>query len=604
MTATTPPVISLSSPTAVSEIASACSTWGGFVLVHHGLDSALLDQVLTLGHQFFDLPLEIKEKYNLQLHGAKWRGYMPYGGERSCGGQQEDAKEGLYLGDEHPSDHPQLGLPTFGSNVFPNEEIPAMKDVYVEYHKQMKELGNRMMRVLATGLELPEDTIEQNVTQYDPVILPRAFSYKPQQAEQEGQQWGIGEHSDYGLWTMILTNAPGLEFQHPESKQWCAVPFVPHGIIMNVGDVLDRLTGGKFISPFHRARNLSSTEQRLSLPFFYDPSWTAKMTALPLPDTQNDTQQRVQERWAKTKIRCQFDGSVEYSEFLAKKVANVFPDLIPEAHWKHLQSTSEPSTRHVLVVETPDASIAGKVRERVIQFYHDHQGHIKESHGMKHIRRVYEHATKAVHAHVPPLSSQQSMLVLVAALLHDVDDTKYFPSHTNYEHARQIMSHVEGLQEQQQQDAVVELISYVSCSQNKNRVPPAVAANNAYWKLIPRYADRLEAVGRIGVVRCYQYNCEKGQLLSSENTPCPQTEEDVWKLATPRRFEAYNGDSDDMISHYYDKLLHVARPPPNVVRNSYLEKRALASSKELVEVCLRYGRTGVVDEAYIRSLAY
>jgi uncharacterized protein len=109
-------------------------------------------------------------------------------------------------------------------------------------------------------------------------------------------------------------------------------------------------------------------------------------------------------------------------------------------------------------------------------------------------------------------------------------------------------------------------------------------------------------VGKIGVVRCYQYNSEHNHPLCSENSPCPKREEEVWQLATPERFEEYDGSSSDMISHYYDKLLHVARPPPQIVRNSYLEKQAQASSKELVEVCLRYGRSGKVDEEYIRSL--
>ena len=57
-----------------------------------------------------------------------------------------------------------------------------------------------------------------------------------------------------------------------------------------------------------------------------------------------------------------------------------------------------------------------------------------------------------------------------------------------------------------------------------------------------------------------------------------------------------------MISHYYDKLLHIARPPPSIVCNPYLEKMAEQSSSELVEVCLRFGKTGVVDEDYIRGL--
>lgn len=68
---------------------------------------------------------------------------------------------------------------------------------------------------------------------------------------------------------MIVTDAPGLEFQHPAQETWHAVPFIPGGIIMNVGDVLDRLTSGRFVSAYHRARNHSSKDYLLTLPFFY-----------------------------------------------------------------------------------------------------------------------------------------------------------------------------------------------------------------------------------------------------------------------------------------------------------------------------------------------
>ena len=602
MTSKSPPIISLSSPSVVGEISEACSTWGGFVLIDHGLEPAFLDQVLETGRAFFALPLETKQHYNLQLHGAKWRGYMPRGGERSRNGTQVDAKEGLYLGDEHPADHPNQGLPTFGANVFPTEELPEMRDIFLKYHEEMKQLGNQMMRLLALALNLEEGSIENTVTERDPVILPRMFHYPPVQSSAGNSdtiQWGIGEHSDYGLWTMLLSDSPGLEFQHPTTKAWRSVPFVPHGIVMNVGDVLDRLTAGRFVSPYHRARNRSSTMPRLSLPFFYDPSWTAKMKMLPIKDAaQYDIPERT-ERWSKTKIRCNFDGKIAYSEFLAKKVAKVFPDLIPEEHWKNLQSTSSPSTRHALVVETPDAILTQNVLEMVEAFYHEHT-EIKESHGISHIKAVLDHAQKAVRSHSPPLSSTQSLQVLVAAVLHDIDDRKYFPTHTKYENAVQIMTEVK--LPKKSQAVILELISYVSCSENRNSVPRIVSDTDAYWMLIPRWADRLEAVGKIGVVRCYQYNSERNHPLCSENSPCPQNEEEVWQLAAPERFEAYDGSSSDMISHYYDKLLHVSRPPPEIVRNSYLEKQAEASSKELVEVCLRYGRSRHVDEAYIRSL--
>lgn len=602
-----PPVISLQSETIVQDIYDACSTWGALVLVDHGLNPELLQNVLATGHTFFELPN--KNDYNLQKHGSKWRGYMPLGGERSIQGKIRDYKEGLYMGDEHNSNHPRMGLPTFGSNVFPEAEIPHMKSLFLDYHEQMKQLGNTMMCLLSKALGLKDkDYLNNHITLHDPVILPRMFRYLPRpQDANEDEYWGIGEHSDYGLWTMILTDSPGLEFQHPITKEWKLVPFLPNGIIMNVGDVLDRLTAGRFVSAYHRARNLSTNgEYRLSLPFFCDPAWDARMQTLPLPEEEElsslDTPERAL-RWSRTKITCEFDGQVEYSEFLAKKVAKVFPDLVPESVWKNLKSTSEPSTRHALVVASPEVFKSNKVMKLVEGFYKAHT-EIKASHGIQHVVAVHEHAMQAIAAHTPPLPARAVMEVQMAALLHDVDDSKYFPKHLDYENARSILEAAE--MDPENVSSILEMIGLVSCSQNGNHVPESIAESGEYYRLIPRWSDRLEAVGKVGVVRCYQYNVEHQRPLSSATSPRTVTEEDVWKHATPDRFDAYlssGGHSDDMISHYYDKLLHVARPPKEIVRNPYLEEKARESSQELVEMCLRFGKTGTVDGDFVKELA-
>ena len=107
------------------------------------------------------------------------------------------------------------------------------------------------------------------------------------------------------------------------------------------------------------------------------------------------------------------------------------------------------------------------------------------------------------------------------------------------------------------------------------------------------------------MARCYRYSLETGRPLFTEASPRARSEEEVWRLATPERFGAYlsgGGEGGDMISHYYDKLLHVARPPPESVRNPYLERCAEGSAGVLIEVCLRFGRTGTVDEGHIRDI--
>jgi uncharacterized protein len=243
------------------------------------------------------------------------------------------------------------------------------------------------------------------------------------------------------------------------------------------------------------------------------------------------------------------------------------------------------------------------VLDEVNHFYQKHD-EIKVSHGISHVLAVHQHAVKAISCHAPPLSSTESMEIQVTALLHDVDDKKYFPNHENYENARSILkaSNVPN----DSCGKIVHMIQLVSCSANGNHVPQDIIDEGAFHLLIPRWADRLEAVGAIGVLRCYQYNREHDMAFSTPNSPRAQTEAEVWNYATQERFEAYQargGSSTDMISHYYDKLLHVACPPKELVRNSYLEQKAKESSKELLEVCLRYGKTGTVDEEYIQDIA-
>lgn len=263
-----------------------------------------------------------------------------------------------------------------------------------------------------------------------------------------------------------------------------------------------------------------------------------------------------------------------------------------------------------------EMTIMRRVLELVRQFYKVHT-EIKTSHGLEHVLRVYEHACRAIEAHnqQPGLSPRQATEIKIAALLHDVDDAKYFPKHSNYENARAILQECSDLWGSGENDnsnssvqTILSMIHWVSCSSNGNRVPTVVQETEAYHLLIPRWADRLEAVGSIGVVRCYLYNQEHNRPLYSPKSPRAQTEAQVWELATPDRFENYLTDStnaveDDMISHYYDKLLHVARPPPSIVRNPYLEEAAKESSRELIKVCVSFGQTGKVDVAAIEELA-
>jgi uncharacterized protein len=253
-------------------------------------------------------------------------------------------------------------------------------------------------------------------------------------------------------------------------------------------------------------------------------------------------------------------------------------------------------------------AVTHQTTQELERFYKEHT-EIKESHGLVHVMAVYSHACKAVEVHRPRLSSCQAMEIQVAAMLHDVDDPKYFSLNPMdpYPNAAIIMAAARVPESSRR--IILEMISFVSASVNGNQVPDFIKnsgdGDDLYHLLIPRWSDRLEAVGAIGVVRCYQYNQENDRPLWGETSPRAKTVNEMWAMALPERFEKYMSTeptADDMISHYYDKLLHVARPPPEIVRNEYLEAKAEESCEELIEVCLRFGRTGVVDEEYIQSL--
>ena len=255
-------------------------------------------------------------------------------------------------------------------------------------------------------------------------------------------------------------------------------------------------------------------------------------------------------------------------------------------------------------------SLIPKAVEKVQDFYAQHI-EIKASHGWNHIEAVFDHTNKALLALDFVLPSKTQMEIKLAALLHDMDDKKYFPDtrRNEFPNASAVLK-VLGIesfgQEKGSYERIMKMISWVGCSENGNSVPKEVENSEAYHLLIPRWADRLEAVGSRGVIRCYQYNQEKGHPLASEASPRPQNEQEIWtKYAKSCKLQAYmdrGGTSTDMISHYYDKLLHIARPPKEIVRNLYLERQAESGSTDLVEICLRYGKTGKVDEEYIITL--
>ena len=305
--------------TVATEIRAACINEGFFYIVGHGVDPGLEQKLEALSGQFFKLPEAEKLKYRMAMAGRAWRGFFPVGGELTSG--KPDWKEGLYFGEEHEDDHPLVLAQTalHGKNLFP--DLPEFKATVLQYLQVMTDLSHRLMEGLALSLGLDEHYFFQHFTS-DPTILFRVFHYPP--PPPGTIVWGVGEHSDYGLLTILKQDdVGGLEVK--TKTGWIEAPPLAHAFVCNIGDMLDRLTRGLYRSTPHRVQNKTQRE-RYSYPFFFDPSFKAQINALPLKLElfSQATQEAREERWDKSDVHT-LSGT--YGDYLLGKVDKVFPNL-------------------------------------------------------------------------------------------------------------------------------------------------------------------------------------------------------------------------------------------------------------------------------------
>jgi isopenicillin N synthase-like dioxygenase len=299
-----------------SQIARACRESGFFYIVGHHVDESLQRDLEDLSRRFFAQEIEEKMCIRMDKGGRAWRGYFPVGGELTSG--KPDLKEGLYFGAELDSNHPLVrsGTPMHGPNLFP-DNIPLFREIVIEYLNAMTRLGHTLMNGIALSLELNESYFAERYTN-DPLILFRIFNY-PSPGGGEDHAWGVGEHTDYGLLTILKQDRTG-GLQVKSKSGWVDAMPVPRAFVCNIGDMLDRMTGGLYRSTPHRVKS-PSKHDRLSFPFFFDPNFNAEVKPIELETPPADDRD---ERWDRASVH---DFSGTYGDYLLNKVARVFPQL-------------------------------------------------------------------------------------------------------------------------------------------------------------------------------------------------------------------------------------------------------------------------------------
>jgi isopenicillin N synthase-like dioxygenase len=242
----------------------------GFLYVTgHGVAASLIDALRAQAALFFALPEATKQRYYIGL-SPNHRGYVPPG-EEVFYGQSKDSKEGFDLSRDLPHDPDFLaGTRLLGPNVWPRE-LPHFRDVVSRYYDAVFTFGKRLIAGFALALGLPEDHFEPMLQK--PPSLLRLLHYP---AGEDAP--GIGSHTDYECFTILHTSAPGLEVMNADGR-WVDAPPLPDAFVVNVGDMMEILTAGQWVSTSHRVRKVR--EERFSFPLFFSLDYATVVEPLP-----------------------------------------------------------------------------------------------------------------------------------------------------------------------------------------------------------------------------------------------------------------------------------------------------------------------------------
>ncbi len=298
------------------QINTACREHGFFYISGHGVSQVLQEKIERLSHEFFKLPEEEKLKISMQFGGKAWRGFFPVGNELTSG--KPDIKEGIYFGTELEQNDARVvaRIPLHGQNLFP-EKPEELRETVLQYMDEVTKLGHVVIKAIALSLNLDADYFYSRYTK-DPLILFRIFHYPHHAANDD--VWGVGEHTDYGLLTILRQDTVG-GLQVKSRGQWIEAPPIENTFICNIGDMLDRMTGGLYRSTPHRVLNKSG-KSRLSFPLFFDPGFDT------IPKRIENVSRSIEddsaERWDKANVHS-FEGT--YGDYILTKVSKVFPEL-------------------------------------------------------------------------------------------------------------------------------------------------------------------------------------------------------------------------------------------------------------------------------------
>jgi isopenicillin N synthase-like dioxygenase len=261
----------------VRELGAAYANHGFVIITDHGIPQPLIDRFLGMYKTFFAWPDADKRRYHIAGSGGA-RGYTPFGIETAKGSRHFDLKEFWHVGRELPQGHPYRHY--MADNVW-IDGIEGFKDTCIEMFETFDRSGRRLLTAIARVLDLPADYFEDKVQLGNSVL--RVIHYPPMPPNPT-ESIRAGAHEDINVITLLLgAEEPGLQVLTRQGE-WLSVNPVPGSMVVNVGDMLQRLTNGSLRSTSHRVINPVSERARnarYSMPFFLHFNPDFPIAALP-----------------------------------------------------------------------------------------------------------------------------------------------------------------------------------------------------------------------------------------------------------------------------------------------------------------------------------
>lgn len=261
----------------VKELGQAYEEIGFVAVKNHGLSDALCAELYAQVKGFFTLSKEEKEAYEIQGLAGQ-RGYVSFGKEHAKNKNEGDLKEFWHFGQTVEDNDPIKE--EYPDNVQVNE-LPEFNAVGREVYQKLEATGREMLRAIALHLNLDENYFDAKIHNGNSILRPIHYppiTHEPKDAVR------AAEHEDINLITLLMgASADGLQVLN-KSGEWISVTALPDQIVVNVGDMLQRLTNNKLKSTTHRVVNPPREKwgtSRYSIPFFLHPRSEVSLNCLP-----------------------------------------------------------------------------------------------------------------------------------------------------------------------------------------------------------------------------------------------------------------------------------------------------------------------------------